>query len=111
MYTSQEPFLKHLNVATHIQKYTDSTVKDSYYPQILKIFALNLYFPAYSTRVSAVEILGGISNKKFILFYPIKDKSVHPLVKARCHGNVPSSGMEIERKAEFSKKKNWIQEI
>lgn len=105
MYTSQKPFLKHLNVATHIQ-YTDSTVKDNYYPQILKIFVLNLCFPAYSTRVSAVKILGGIPNKKLILFYPIKDKSVHPPVKARCHGKVPSSRMEIERKAEFSKKKN-----
>jgi len=61
-------------------------------------------FPAYSARVSVVEILGGSSNKKLILFYPIKGKIVHPPVKARSHGKVPWSGMKVGRKAEFSKK-------
>lgn len=63
-------------------------------------------FVEYSARVSAVELLGGCSNKKLILLHPIKSKHVHLPVKAGCHGKVTSTGMRTGRKLQQKEELN-----
>lgn len=105
-------FLKHLNVTAHNSEVHWFHSKRQLPPpntevnvSVLKPEDIPLIcFPAYSARVSAVEILWSNPKKKLILLYPIKGKSVHLPDKAGCHGKVPSSGMNKGGKLSSAKR-------